>query len=1253
MINNELEQRSKRLKNLDVSQDIVFQAISWHAQDVNMSEIDNTIDDDTDPSRYIIKVFGVTDENATISVSIKDFTPFFYVKLGNHMNQMHVASIQKHILRKLDVSLHSHIKTCSIVEKKDFWGFSNFTKFKFLRICFTSLKAMKKVQYILQNFGKSSYLEGIGAYTFKLYESNIDPYIRFIHINNLEPSGWMIIKGSSYNNKTKLLPTISQLDIEVPWQKVEPCICDSTARFLVCSFDIECMSETGDFPVPVKDYKRLAMDIMDMYDTLVKDPQVLVIHRVDIVRMCILYAFNIDITTTTDENEIKKFTNMIHKVNPKKHTSKKVVNEAINLYINEIMIALDSKSKMLIKYEEAVSTINKLLSSNRGGLPDLHGDAIIQIGSTFHYYGEKEVCHKHILTLGACDVIHDAEVKCCTSETELLLEWRNMIQSYNPDVITGYNIFGFDMSYVFTRAKELGLTSYESGRSSIPPLDNDFLKIGRIKGKMSDFKEVILQSSALGDNILKYMDMEGRVLVDMMKVVQRDHKLDSYKLDNVAHTFLKKNKNDVSPNDIFKLQRGGAADHKVIAEYCLQDCALCNYLMVKLEILANNMGMSNVCIVPLSFIFMRGQGVKIFSLVLKQCKDEGFVIPVIKPNVTRNSDEETGVVEDGYEGAIVLEPKAGIYLESPITVLDYASLYPSSMISENLSHDCAVIHPQYDNLPGIEYLDISYDLYEGVGDKKHKVGEKTCRFAQLPNGEKGIIPRILMKLLKARKETRKQISWKTIKTIDGKELKGMILNDDTVNYHIQCIMGDDETPSSTTTLVPKNIVESVQDYYNEFQKAVLDGLQMAYKITANSLYGQVGARTSPIYMKDIAACTTATGRMMIMKAKNFIEENYKGSSIVYGDTDSLFIQFNTTDENGNKLIGEAARIKAWQIAKEASSIFKKTIKNPHDLEVDKIFHPLVLLSKKRYVGNKYEGDMSSYQQTSMGIVLKRRDNANIVKKIYGGVIDIILNKQNIDESITFLNNELDNLIKGNAPLDDLVITKSLKADYKDPTRIAHKVLVERMGERDAGNKPQVNDRIPYVYVQQPPPPPGVPKYKHKILQGERIENPEYIKENNLNPDYAFYITNQIMKPVVQIYAIIADELGLRSKNEYEQQLQTFLKDLDGNESKARAKLESLKEKDVKKLLFDPYLTKIELALLPPGQTAKPPVRGSRKQLTVVDADGICIPPEPLIKIKKAPSSKVNKTPVKILPPKIKHDLNVDPKCSKTPPIINK
>jgi DNA polymerase delta subunit 1 len=771
-------------------------------------------------------------------------------------------------------------------------------------------------------------------------------------------------------------------------------------------------------------------------------------------------------------------------------------------------------------------------------LPKLRGDEIIQIGTCCQRYGSEHI-ERAIVTLGTCDAIAGVRVEACSNERDMLRRWARLVREKDPDVMLGYNIFGFDMAYIKDRAEELGC------------LQDVCAPLGRFSNIENPYKEVNLSSSALGDNVLKYIDVQGRILIDLMKVVQRDHRLDTYKLDAVAHHFLGLNKNDVSPKDVFRLQRGDAKDRAVIAEYCVQDCVLCNQLATKLDTLSNNAGMANVCSVPLSFIFMRGQGVKIYSLVTRQCQKDGYLVPVIKAAEDRRLAED-----DTYEGAIVLDPQEGLYVDDPISVLDYASLYPSSMISENLSHDTLVMDPAYAELEGVEYVDIKLD------------DRKTCRFAQQPEG---VLPRILKSLLKQRKETRKRIELKRVRRGDEVLAEGYASKD-----------GKSIVDGSGSAFeIPEDAC--VEDAYNEFQQAVLDGLQNAYKVTANSLYGQMGASTSPLCLKDIAASTTATGRNMILKARDFIERNYD-AQIVYGDTDSIFVKFGNyeRDAAGNvvrKLVGKEAIMASIRTAVEASKAFKKTIKPPHDLEYEKTFWPFVLFSKKRYVGNLYEFDDVKYKQKSMGIVLKRRDNAPIVKKVFGGALDIILNRRDVRASVEFVGQALRDLVESGGNVEDLVITKSLKAHYKDPERIAHHVLAQRMAQRDPGNKPQVNDRIPFMYVDNwVCDGPG-----KKVLQGDRIEHPAYAREKGLRPDYKFYITNQIMKPVLQLYAIVLERMdGFDRKRlaEFEKQLSP-----DMSPDKAKEKLSAFREAEAKRLLFDPVLEKLEKQLQRDGVLA--------------------------------------------------------------------
>jgi len=213
-------------------------------------------------------------------------------------------------------------------------------------------------------------------------------------------------------------------------------------------------------------------------------------------------------------------------------------------------------------------------------------------------------------------------------------------------------------------------------------------------------------------------------------------------------------------------------------------------------------------------------------------------------------------------------------------------------------------------------------------------------------------------------------------------------------------------------------------------------------------------------------------------------------------------------------------------------------------------------------------DDEKFVQKSMGIVLKRRDNANIVKKIYGGIIDIILNEQNIQRSIEFLKSMLQKMMDGKCDMEDFIITKSLRDSYKDPTKIAHKVLAERIGEREPGNKPNSNDRIPYVYIE-------TEDGGQKVLQGERIETPEYVKRNDLKIDYKFYITNQIMNPVLQLLALVLEQIpGYEYPASYFQLIEKHLLE-EYSPLKTREKIEDIRAGYVKELLFNDHIQKLE------------------------------------------------------------------------------
>jgi len=522
--------------------------------------------------------------------------------------------------------------------------------------------------------------------------------------------------------------------------------------------------------------------------------------------------------------------------------------------------------------------------------------------------------------------------------------------------------------------------------------------------------------------------------------------------------------------------------------------------MRKIDLLVGFVEMARICSVPISFLVLRGQGIKLTSFVAKKCREKNTLMP----------DLEKCTDNDGYEGAIVLPPKCGMYIDNPVACLDYSSLYPSNMISQNLSHDSKVwvreydlqgrlVNPvaetvsPYDNIPGMKYVDVEFDTFRYVKKnpaakaQKVKCGRRLCRWAQ--TSPPGILPAILEELLKARKATKKQAEKET----------------------------------------------------DEFMKNILDKRQLAYKVTANSLYGQCGSKTSTFYEKDIAASTTAIGRMMIMYAKRMIEEIYgdavckvvvQGVEVevqtraeyIYGDTDSVFFTFNLeeTGSPGRKIVGKRALEITIELAQEAARLCTQFLKAPMELSYEKTQMPFILPSKKRYVSILYETNPNKGKLKIMGLSLKRRDACDYLKDVYGGILTRLLRTKDsenvksseggggasnsvIESSIAFLNTCLLNLIEGRVPMDKLCLTKSLRSEYKRPETIGHKVLADRIGERDPGNKPKSGDRIQFAFVRNEKNP--------KALVGDRIETPEFIVAHGLTLDYTYYITNQLMKPL--------------------------------------------------------------------------------------------------------------------------------------------
>ena len=750
-----------------------FQIYDWMEDHEIDTDSEESEESKNDMGQYIIHTFGRMMDGKSVYMRVINFTPHFYIKLPLGWSKVEaknkVTIMYRYLTSDLNKKVWAKFRPCllsmDIVERMAAEGFTDEKQFLFARLVFNNNIAMNKFRFLFEESKLSIPSVTTTPTTFKTYEANLSPMLRCFHIKKISGCSWVetskytIVEGESKES-------YCDVEIRVDWRDIVPIVKNQNAPLRIMSFDIECYSSDGGFP-----------------------------------------------------------------------------------------------------------------QARRAG------DKIIQIGSTYTYLGESNPYRQHIVCLNETSPIDNVIVESYNDERDLLKGWIEEIKNSDCDIITGYNIFFFDEAYIYERCLEhLNIV-------------HEITKISKLKNFNCNFRDFKLASSALGENRIRMFNTPGRIHIDLMKDVQKNHKLSCYKLDFVASSFIRdvisdiklvngkivlkcngttdinvgdyihieqsydyisdmvgnkyyissldtvnklitiditpeikefiesdgyeewttqdkserkfklwwcQAKDDIDVKDIFKSYKGTPDDRAIIAKYCIKDCKLVNLLIDKLNIVTNNIEMSNVCYVPMSFLFTRGQTIKLFSLVLKEFRENGYLFPVLK-----KPEEKT----PSYEGAIVFEPEPTVEYEA-LAVNDYASLYPSSIIEMNMSPETKVKIDKYDNVPNTKYYNAHFRDHDG--SIQHR------RFAK--KEKMGVIPNILTNLLKERLIVKKQL--KTEK--------------------------------------------------NFFTAKILDGKQLALKVTANSLYGALGADTSPILDRDIAACTTSIGRERLVLAKNFVENIVPG-----------------------------------------------------------------------------------------------------------------------------------------------------------------------------------------------------------------------------------------------------------------------------------------------------------------------------------------------------------------------------------------
>ena len=674
-----------------------------------------------------------------------------------------------------------------------------------------------------------------------------------------------------------------------------------------------------------------------------------------------------------------------------------------------------------------VASVDIECNSSTGKFPDadVKGDACFQIAVSLTHFGSDVPYDKICFCYKKTDSnLEGSIIKSYETEREMLMAFKDYLMEKDIDIITGWNIFGFDLEYIMKRAV-------------MTKCDQSFYEMSKMKNHSCELVYKKLSSSALGDNDLKILPMPGRFIFDLFHEVKKGYKLDSYKLDNVSKLYLGDNKIDMPPKEMFaRFVEEDPVKLREVAEYCIKDTLLPHRLLSKLSILVNLLEMAKATWVPLCYLVERGQQIKVFSLLTKKAREMGFMVPTISWGQYS---------ADGYEGATVLDAQKGAYY-TPITALDFEGLYPSIMMAHNLCYSSMVMDSKYENIPGVTY--------------------ETFGFYKFAQGVPSLLPSILLELKQFRKQAKKDMAQST---------------------------------------------GALKEMYN--------GKQLAYKVSMNSVYGFTGAAKGMLPCVQIASTVTLKGRSMIDETKAYVEKNFPGAKVRYGDTDSVMVEFDVGNRTGKEAIEYS-----WEIGERAAEECTKLFKAPNNLELEKVYCPYFLYSKKRYAAKLWtkgkDGNMNMDYIDVKGLQLVRRDNTPHMREVCKELLDVVLESSDTGPPKELALQRAIELIEGDVPNEKLILSQGLSDSYKSKgfavsinspdikdINQAHVQVVRKMRERQPGSEPQSGDRVPYILLDT-----GDPKAK----AFEKSEDPKYAKDNNLKIDYNYYFINKFLNPVCDL-----------------------------------------------------------------------------------------------------------------------------------------
>ena len=691
---------------------------------------------------------------------------------------------------------------------------------------------------------------------------------------------------------------------------------------------------------------------------------------------------------------------------------------------------------------------------------------------------------EYMLTTGVSRELEGLTTIRLPDELSLLKRFLDLITELNPQVISGYNIHGFDLQYFHERLSKIYLERYPS--------------LALLKWYGVD-EAIEAQRSGSDTRAFGHMEtftipMIGRIYFDLYTYMRKNYKFPKYSLDHVAEQLLDSHKEDMPYKEMFAIFRrfkeltgsevsgdvqasevqSNIDDFTRVVSYCVQDSRLVVQMLDKLHIWIELLETANIVQVPIEHLYLRGQQARCVNQVYKLAHRRGYVIDQrVHPEVP-------------YTGGFVGEPVVGLH--DQVACLDFASLYPSIIMAYNICYTTLIAPRDLSDDPQGELHDLSQEVVishdedleiRTVGTRasslhtstKSRMVDLRYRFVRKDH-HPGLLPELVSTLVSVRRAVRKQSEQAFAK---AKELA------DTDH-------------------------QAAQRW--QLEGIVLHKRQLALKVSANSLYGFLGVQNGgQLPLIEGAMSITALGRQLINGVNRQIETHW-GYQVVYNDTDSTMF-----------VIHDVPKERVYERAEELATEINKGFQEPLRMELEKVMIGF-FLKKKNYcylvykrdgtlptrVGSDGVAQLSTKDIVFKGMKPVRRENCQLLKDLYSTVILQVFQRAKFQDVAELLLRTYERLMLGQVPVEQLVMYLSL-GEYSASSTYYLKSFKERVINQ--GYNVNTGDRVEVVLVKRGP----------RAKVADQLVLLEEFEKGGLKIDGLVYLVKKIAPAIDQILAV--------------------------------------------------------------------------------------------------------------------------------------